>query len=104
MKKRVSQKIILSAAAVLVSLSLFAWGIWGHEHINHSAVFALPEEMRTFYYNHIDFITEESSVPDLRKYTINDKAEGPRHFIDVESYNKESNFDSIPATWKEATA
>ncbi len=40
--------------------------------------------------NHTDFITEESTVPDLRKYTMNDKAEGCRHFIDLEAYNYKS--------------
>jgi hypothetical protein len=104
MKKKFSIKIILSSLAVFISVSLFAWGIWGHEHINHAAVFALPKEMRSFFYNHIDFITEESSVPDLRKYEIGDKAEFARHYIDIESYDKDNNFDNIPKTMKEAVA
>lgn len=82
---------------------LFAWGVWGHQHINHAAVFALPEEMRPFFYNHIDFITEESVVPDLRKYTLKDKAENPRHFIDLEDF-KISSIDSFPQTMGEAMA
>ncbi len=86
---------------IISSLVLLSWGTWGHQHINHAAVFALPEEMRSFFYNHIDFITEESVIPDVRKYTINDKAEFNRHFIDLESFG---NTDSLPATMKEATA
>jgi hypothetical protein len=35
-----------------------------------------------FFYNHIDFITQESTVPDLRRNVINDKAEPPRHYFD----------------------
>jgi len=62
------------------------WGVWGHNHINKGAIFALPAGMGMFFYNHSDFITEESTVPDLRKYTMNDKAEGCRHYIDLERY------------------
>jgi hypothetical protein len=70
-----------------------SWGIFSHERINYAAVMALPKPLQTFFYNHIDFITQESTVPDLRKYTLNDKAEGPRHFIDIENFG---SFDSIP--------
>lgn len=89
-------KSILFCACVL---SLCSWGVWGHTHINHAAVFALPVEMRSFFYNHIDYITEESVGPDLRKHTIYDKSEGPRHYFDMENYGK---IDSIPLTMKEA--
>ena len=96
--KKVIIIIFLLSSTVLVS----AWGVWGHKHINKSAVFALPEAMRVFFYNHIDFITEESVVPDIRKYTINDKAEGPRHYIDIESFSKP--IDELPQSSKEASA
>ena len=67
-----------------------AWGVWGHNHINKGAVLALPHGMGMFFYNHADFITEESTVPDIRKHTLNDKAEGCRHYIDLEQYNYKS--------------
>ncbi|MBC7862230.1 MAG: S1/P1 Nuclease [Bacteroidia bacterium] len=95
------------SVSVLLFLLLFfplfqSWGTWGHHYINRAAVFALPEEMRAFFYNHIDFITEESIVPDLRKHLIADKNEGPRHFFDVEDFNK--SIDSLPQFPKEAYA
>jgi hypothetical protein len=37
------------------------------------------------FFNHIDFITQESTVPDLRRNVINDKAEPPRHYFDMEN-------------------
>ena len=80
----------------------FGWGIWGHKHINKAAVFALPAELRTFFYNHIDFITEESVVPDIRKYTINDKMEFARHYIDIEDFGMP--VEDFPKTMKEATS
>ncbi|MEP7264087.1 MAG: zinc dependent phospholipase C family protein [Bacteroidota bacterium] len=72
---------------------LLSWGTFGHEHINHAATLLLPPPLQTFFYNHIDFITQESTVPDLRKYTLNDKSENPRHFIDLENFG---SIDSLP--------
>lgn len=95
--------LILALVAGCVTL-VFGWGAWGHQHINRAAVFALPAEMRPFFYNHIDFITEEAVVPDLRKYTINDRAEFPRHYIDLELYDANGNVTGLPLTMKEAKA
>jgi len=83
---------------------VLAWGVWGHQHINRAAVFALPSPMKAYFYNHIDFVTEESVVPDLRKYSINDRAEFPRHFINLESYDSGSDVSHLPRTLKEARA
>jgi len=102
MKKKITVSLSVLALA-LGSVFFLSWGTWGHQHINHAAVFALPDSMRTFYYNHIDFITEESVIPDVRKYTINDKAEFPRHYIDIETYQQNPG-DSLPFTMKDATA
>lgn len=86
MKKITGRFILLSLSLALITSLALAWGNWGHKHINRAAIFALPEEMRVFYYNHIDYITESSVVPDLRRPLLNDKAEGPRHFLDVEDF------------------
>lgn len=99
---RTFKTIAIIVLTISVSSLAFAWGVWGHKHINKSAIFALPESMRVFFYNHIDFITQESVVPDIRKYTINDKAEGPRHYIDIEGFH--TDIDSLPRSSKEASA
>ena len=100
-------KIIKAAFIILLVAGtinlLFAWGVWGHKHINRSAVFALPDSMRTFYYNHIDFITEGAVVPDLRRGLLNDKNEPPRHYIDIEDFGNMPITD-FPKTLKEAYA
>jgi hypothetical protein len=93
---------LLCIAAGTSSL-LYGWGVWGHQHISHAAVFALPPEMRTMFFNHIDYITEESSIPDVRKYTKSDRDEYARHFIDVEFFG-DKPFETLPKTWKEAKA
>jgi len=63
---------------------LFGWGYWAHQRINRAAVFALPDSMGVFFYNHIDFITEEAVMPDVRIYAINYREEANRHYIDLE--------------------
>lgn len=97
--------VCLTASLFIAGTSsiLYSWGVWGHQHISHAAVFALPPEMRTFFYNHIDYITEESSVPDVRKYAMSDREEFARHFIDVEAFG-DKPFETLPKTWKEAKA
>ena len=93
------KKLLLVFSITGLSAFLISWGTFGHEHIDRAAVFALPAPLQTFFYNHIDFITQESTVPDLRKYTLNDKAENPRHFIDLENFG---SLDSLPKTMEEA--
>ena len=97
-------KIITTAFIILLITGginlLFAWGAWGHKHINRAAVFALPDSMRKFYYNHIDFITEGSVVPDLRRGLLNDRNESPRHYIDLQDFHEPVS--ALPKTTKEA--
>lgn len=93
---------LITCAVIAINTIAYSWGAWGHKHISHAAVFALPEEMRVFYYNHIDYITESSVVPDLRRPLLQDKREPPRHFIDVEDFNMP--LSEIPKTSHEACA
>jgi len=90
---------IITFSVISIAFITLSWGIFGHEHINNAAVMALPKPVQTFFYNHIDFITQESTVPDLRKYTLKDKTENPRHFIDMENFG---SVDSIPLPFEEA--
>lgn len=84
----------------MIYTGAYAWGSWGHPHINYAAVFSLPKEMRVFFYNHIDFLVQEAVIPDIRKYTLSDRAEYPRHYIDVEMYDTAaSNTDNIPRSF-----
>ena len=86
-----SRRIVASLAMVFGLLgsaaNVYAWGVWGHCKINRGAVLALPRDMGMFFYNHADFLTEESVAPDIRKYTMGDSVEFPRHYIDLENYN-----------------
>lgn len=103
--KNTTVKILIAfftACLVLIVGGIaFAWGSWGHKHISRAAVFSLPEPMRIFYYNHIDYITESAVVPDLRRPLLNDRNEAPRHFIDLEDFG-DMPLSSFPKTMKDA--
>jgi len=99
MKKIQTARKLKPFAFFLLAPLLLSWGPVGHEPINRAAVLALPAPVQSFFYNHIDFITQESTVPDLRKYLLNDPWEKPRHFIDLENFPA---YDSLPATLAEA--
>lgn len=78
-----------------------AWGVWAHQRINRAAIFALPEPMRSFYFNHNDFLTMQASVPDLRKYVLGLNAEFSRHYFDVEVYGANA-LNDVPKDWNNA--
>lgn len=99
--KKTARIILTTIFLSLFVPVIYGWGGWGHKHINRAAVFSLPEEMRTFYYNHIDFITEGAVVPDLRRGLLGDKAEGPRHYIDIEDFGK-TPINDLPRTMRQA--
>jgi len=61
-----------------------AWGFWAHKRINRIAVFTLPVEMIGFFKEHIEFITEKSVSPDMRRHAV--EGEAPKHYIDIDHY------------------
>lgn len=91
---------LIAFVVLAIGFLTLSWGIVGHERINKAAVMALPESLQVFFYNHIDFITQEASVPDIRKYALKYKDENPRHYIDMENFR--SPIDSLPKTLDEA--
>lgn len=77
-----------------------SWGFFAHQRINNLAVFTLPADMIVFYKKNLKYITEHAVDPDKRRYA--DTLEAPRHYLDVENYEK--NIDSIPEKWNDALA
>jgi len=75
-----------------------SWGFFAHQRINNLAVFTLPADMIGFYKKNIKYITEHAVDPDKRRYA--DTLEAPRHYLDVENYEK--SIDSIPEKWNDA--
>ncbi|MFN7115332.1 MAG: zinc dependent phospholipase C family protein [Saprospiraceae bacterium] len=75
------------------------WGFFGHRRINRLAVFTLPPEMMLFYKKHIEYLTEHAVDPDKRRYAT--KHEAPRHFIDIDRWDKYP-FTKVPRDWTDA--
>jgi hypothetical protein len=90
---------LITFIVIGIGFLTLSWGIVGHERINKAAVMALPKPLQVFFYNHIDFITQEASVPDIRKYALNYKDENPRHYFDMENFGP---VDSLPQTMEAA--
>ncbi len=78
-----------------------SWGFFGHKTINRLAVFTLPEPLIGFYKQNIDFITEQATAADKRRYS--DPNEAPRHYIDLDHYEQALPMDTMPMFWMEAT-
>ena len=95
------KNLCILAGLLIFSTTLLGWGFWGHQRINHMAVFCLPPEMVGFYKKNIDFVTEHSVDPDKRRYS--DKEEAPRHYIDIDHFGAHP-FDSMPTAWRDAVA
>jgi hypothetical protein len=89
------------ALLLLSYIHSYCWGFYAHQKINYYAVFLLPPEMLVFYKPNINFIMEHAVDPDKRRYAV--KAEGPRHFIDINHYGKYP-YPDLPRKWKDAVA
>ncbi len=95
------KRFFLLLFLTIISVKSFCWGFYAHKKINYYAVFLLPPEMMVLYKPNIDFLSEHSVDPDMRRYAVPE--EGPRHYIDIDHYGKYP-FDSLPRKWNDAVA
>ncbi|NIJ53673.1 zinc dependent phospholipase C family protein [Dyadobacter arcticus] len=93
---------VVSVIALFLNLPSFAnghWGFWAHKRINRLAVFRLPPEMQFFFKKNIDYLSENATNPDKRRYAAVGEAE--RHFIDLDTYG-DSALHILPKFWQDA--
>ncbi len=95
------KRILTLILFLLLYKASYCWGFYGHKKINYYSVFLLPPQMMVFYKPNIDFISEHSVDPDMRRYAIAE--EGPRHYIDIDRYGS-FPYDSLPKNWNDAVA
>lgn len=95
------KRLLLLLPGLLFGQALFSWGFFAHRKINYHAVFLLPPEMLVLYKTKIDFLSEQSTAPDKRRYAL--PAEGARHYIDMDHYGAWP-YDSLPRDWDKAVA
>ncbi|WP_225869536.1 zinc dependent phospholipase C family protein [Pedobacter psychroterrae] len=84
--------------ALIVLFSLGSWGFFAHMRITRYAVFSLPSGISRFYKANIQYLSDHAVDADKRRYA--DTSEAPRHYLDVELYEKD--IDSIPRKWDDA--
>ena len=82
---RVRIALGLSLSAMLAAPhTALAWGLVGHRYANRLAVADLPPDLQPLYAANRDWIVQHSSDPDNWRNT--DRAEGPNHFIDMDTF------------------
>ena len=84
MNLKLKFRIFLFVALLPIGL-IYSWGEKGHTVINKKAVELLPKEMDSFKVWK-DYLAQHASDADIRRKT--DKAEAPRHFIDIDFYKE----------------
>ena len=94
------KRLTILFALIIPFFLCTSWGFFAHQRINNLAIFTLPTGMIGFYKKNLKYITEHAVDPDKRRYA--DTLEAPRHYLDVENYEK--CIDSIPEKWNDAFA
>ncbi|MFC4141454.1 zinc dependent phospholipase C family protein [Pedobacter mendelii] len=94
------KRLAILVALIIPLFFCTSWGFFAHQRINNLAIFTLPSGMIGFYKKNIKYITEHAVDPDKRRYA--DTLEAPRHYLDVENYEK--SIDSIPEKYNDALA
>ncbi len=87
-------------SALLIIVVLFSsWGFLVHRTVNQLAVYQLPKPVKTFFYQNLDTVVQNSIRPDQRRNS--DPTEGTKHFIDLEMFG-DSAASKMPRNWNDA--
>jgi len=86
---------------VCVTLVCGGWGFLVHQTDHQLAVYELPAGMQQFFFKNMQYLTDSSIRPDLRR--SRDSTEATKHFIDLEVYGKDAAVN-MPLTWDAAVA
>lgn len=92
---------IFLVTLLLMPAEARSWGFFAHQRINRLAVFCLPPEMMVLYKPQLEYLTMHATDPDKRRYVV--AAEGARHFIDIDLYDRPP-YAHIPRSWDSAVA
>jgi len=75
------------------------WGFLAHRYINESAVYLLPDPLRSVFLPRVAQLREQAVAADRRRAW--DKEEGPRHFLDLDRWKDSVH---LPESWAEAVS
>lgn len=88
---------ILAGSLFLLS----SWGFLVHRTVNQLAIYRLPEQMRSYFFQEKEYLVKHSVRPDLRRN--DDSTEATRHFIDFEAFGDSAAW-KMPMDWESAVA
>ncbi len=77
-----------------------SWGFLVHRTIHQLSIYQLPKDMRSFFYQHMDYLVSNAPRPDTRRNQ--DSTEATKHFIDLEMYGTDA-IHKMPYDWSKAT-
>lgn len=95
-------RLLILSICLCVYLQSSTWGFFAHKEINYLANFTLPIEMFGFYKQNIETIRDWAVKADQRRYAVEDEA--PKHYIDLDHYEKSLPIDTLPKLWDSAVA
>jgi hypothetical protein len=75
------------------------WGFLVHRTIHQTAIYQLPEPVRSFFYQHMKYLVDNAGRPDQRRNQ--DSTEAPKHFIDLEAFGDSAAW-KMPFYWDQA--
>jgi hypothetical protein len=93
------KRMIAPGGLLLVVMICSSWGFLIHRTINQLAIYELPEPMRYYFHDHMQYIVKYSVRPDQRRNE--DPQEAPKHFIDLELFGDSAAW-KMPLKWEEA--
>jgi hypothetical protein len=93
------KRMIAIGGLLLVVMICSSWGYLIHRTINQLAIYELPEPMRYYFHDHMQYIVKYSVRPDQRRN--DDPQEAPKHFIDLELFGDSAAW-KMPLKWEEA--
>lgn len=100
-------RVILAAACALCVLAMPAavhgWGLDVHRFLTRRALTGLPPELKPFFDEQRDFVSERAADPDMWRVAalrtdIGD--EDPNHFLDIDALDEPAPFSNVPRTWE----
>ncbi|HKP31329.1 MAG TPA: zinc dependent phospholipase C family protein [Chitinophagaceae bacterium] len=93
------KRTLYTSGLLLVLMVSGSWGFLAHRTINQLAVYELPKDLCSFYYDNLDYLVRNAPRPDVRRNT--DSTEANKHFIDLEFYGDSAAW-KMPMNWDDA--
>ena len=99
---RVALALVIGGALLVTPAGVRAWGMDVHRWLTRQALDGLPADLKPFFLEQRDFISEHAADPDLwRVVALRGELgdEDPNHFFDIDALDDLAPFRNVPRTW-----